>query len=186
MPTAGDSSIQCASKSTPPQPLSPARSSTSLVVTASPPPKNSEGKKNKPEKKGKAKQEVTCCWNCRKLQGPSTSVISHTHNCQTPQRSTTLKWNMSYLGFRFVSKNWSSPKRLFNDNLSWSAPWFSFGMVFFVCTSLTFLSIWNTSPCLRSSISINAWLDAAICLYFNGHLWFPRQVFSIWISNIWR
>uniref|UniRef100_A0A673W472 Aminoacyl tRNA synthetase complex interacting multifunctional protein 1a n=1 Tax=Salmo trutta TaxID=8032 RepID=A0A673W472_SALTR len=60
MPTAGDSSVQCASKSTPPQPSSPARSSTSLVVTASPPPKNSEGKKNKPEKKGKAKQEVTC------------------------------------------------------------------------------------------------------------------------------
>uniref|UniRef100_A0AAZ3SH63 Aminoacyl tRNA synthetase complex interacting multifunctional protein 1a n=1 Tax=Oncorhynchus tshawytscha TaxID=74940 RepID=A0AAZ3SH63_ONCTS len=61
MPTAGDSSVQCASKSTPPQPLSPARSSTSPVSTASPPPKSSEGKKNKPEKRGKAKQEVTCC-----------------------------------------------------------------------------------------------------------------------------
>uniref|UniRef100_A0A4W5RRR8 Aminoacyl tRNA synthetase complex interacting multifunctional protein 1a n=1 Tax=Hucho hucho TaxID=62062 RepID=A0A4W5RRR8_9TELE len=53
MPTARDSSVQCASKSTPPQPSSPARSSTSHVATASPPPKDSEGKKNKPEKKGK-------------------------------------------------------------------------------------------------------------------------------------
>uniref|UniRef100_A0A4W5LF97 Aminoacyl tRNA synthetase complex interacting multifunctional protein 1a n=1 Tax=Hucho hucho TaxID=62062 RepID=A0A4W5LF97_9TELE len=53
MPTARDSSVQCASKSTPPQPSTPARSSISPVATASPPPKDSEGKKNKPEKKGR-------------------------------------------------------------------------------------------------------------------------------------
>ncbi|XP_071263795.1 aminoacyl tRNA synthase complex-interacting multifunctional protein 1a isoform X1 [Salvelinus alpinus] len=57
MPTAGDSSVQCASKSTPPQPSSPARSSTSAVATASPPPKNSEGKKNRPEKKEKGEKK---------------------------------------------------------------------------------------------------------------------------------
>ncbi|XP_036789704.1 aminoacyl tRNA synthase complex-interacting multifunctional protein 1 isoform X1 [Oncorhynchus mykiss] len=57
MPTAGDSSVQCASKSTPPQPSSPAKSSTSPVATASPPPKNSEGKKNKPEKREKGEKK---------------------------------------------------------------------------------------------------------------------------------
>ncbi|XP_055780024.1 aminoacyl tRNA synthase complex-interacting multifunctional protein 1a isoform X3 [Salvelinus fontinalis] len=57
MPTAGDSSVQCAAKSTPPQPSSPARSSTSAVATASPPPKNSEGKKNRPEKKEKGEKK---------------------------------------------------------------------------------------------------------------------------------
>ncbi|XP_045069874.1 aminoacyl tRNA synthase complex-interacting multifunctional protein 1 isoform X2 [Coregonus clupeaformis] len=54
MPTAGDSSVQCASKPTPPQPSSPARSSTS---TADPSPKNSEAKKKKPEKKEKGEKK---------------------------------------------------------------------------------------------------------------------------------
>ncbi|KAJ8000751.1 hypothetical protein DPEC_G00183590 [Dallia pectoralis] len=56
MPTAGDSSVFCASEPTPPQP-SPPETAASAKATSKPPPKDSEGKKKKVEKKEKGEKK---------------------------------------------------------------------------------------------------------------------------------